>query len=390
MKTIYGQLNSCRLLGSLLVCIMLGLLAAPVWAQDEDTSGVKTVVVDGTGAGADKAKARDEAIVDAQRKAVEQGVGLYLKSDTIVANMELISDVIYRHVDGYVHSYTVNDEHYNADNDLYWVRITAKVRAGKISDDLTDLADRLKVPGNPRIIIAIAPPANDDVRDNAQSTLTARLVEIGFKVLDADQMKTAQAKEALKMLRDGQDEALNAMALQDRADMVIVGGSSYKDPQTVPGNEDNKFCQATLAVRAIRTDTGHIIAATAGKGVGAGQTTDDVIDRALAAASKDWIKKNLPLLVRAIVDPSIECNLNITGCTHEDFMALDAGLAESRFVQSTDLVAFDNEYAQMTVRYLGSVKNLSKDVARINGLHVTVDSVTNRTIRAHIKHHNND
>ncbi len=122
------------------ICLLTGaflwLAVRPLQAQDADSSGLKTVVVQGVGAGEDQAKARDEAIVNAQRKAVEQGVGLYLKSETIVVNLQLLQDTIYRNVVGYVHTYRILQEGYNARKDLYRVTIDAKVRAGQISDDL--------------------------------------------------------------------------------------------------------------------------------------------------------------------------------------------------------------------------------------------------------------
>ena len=374
-----------RLLVSLLACGLLGLLATPLRAQDDD-AGIKTVVVQGVGAGADKAKARDEALVDAQRRAVEQGVGLYLKSETVVANLQLISDDIYRNVKGYVHTYKIVAENYNAEKDLYWVQISAQVRAGQIGDDLDDLWERLKVAGNPRIIVAIEQPELDGGKDQVANTLTGQLVETGFKVLDDQQLTAARDKDALKMLRDGRNDAVIALSLQDRADVVIVGRAAYRDPQPVPGSPADRSCQATLDVRAIRTDTGQVIAATRGKGLGAGPASVNVAETALEGAAKDWLAKNIGLLVKTVVDPCTEFNLNVTGCTHADIVALDEELANSRFIRKTDLVAFDAGFAQMTVQYQGTVKMLSKEITALKSVPIAVESVTARGIRAHISH----
>ena len=59
----------------------------------EDNEESIIVKVEGVGAiqNGNYAKARDEAIWDAQRRAVEKGVGVMLASETVVANAQLLS-----------------------------------------------------------------------------------------------------------------------------------------------------------------------------------------------------------------------------------------------------------------------------------------------------------
>ncbi|MEI6520860.1 MAG: hypothetical protein WCO98_12600, partial [bacterium] len=90
----------------IIIAAIFTLSCCLVFSADADTE-MKTVTAQGVGIGADKAKARDEAIQDAQRKAVEQGVGLYIKSETVVANFTLVSDNIYKEAAGYVHAYNI-------------------------------------------------------------------------------------------------------------------------------------------------------------------------------------------------------------------------------------------------------------------------------------------
>ena len=189
-------------IGMLLLC---GLLAVPGFAQGA-VPAVKTVLAKGTGAGEDRAKARDEALQDAQRRAVEQGVGLFVKSETMVANLTLLSDTIYTKAAGYVRTYKVVQENYNADKSLYWVMIEAEVAAGQIEDDLDTLWERLKLAANPRVIVDITPDAQDE-SGLAGTALTARLVELGFAVYDAAQVQAVKEREALKLLRDGHADA---------------------------------------------------------------------------------------------------------------------------------------------------------------------------------------
>ena len=61
--------------------------------------------------------ARDHAIKDALRKAVEQAVGIFISSETVVENYEVLSDSIYSKAEEYVAEYKVLRE--KEEGDLY-------------------------------------------------------------------------------------------------------------------------------------------------------------------------------------------------------------------------------------------------------------------------------
>jgi hypothetical protein len=79
-----------------------------VFVLSSDTS-IKEVMVEGVSSieGGRKDIARDHAIKDALRKAVEQAVGTFISSETVVENYEVLSDRIYSKAEGYVAEYKV-------------------------------------------------------------------------------------------------------------------------------------------------------------------------------------------------------------------------------------------------------------------------------------------
>src|SRR5689334_7847830 len=85
-----------------LLCLVLAVPA--VRAQD---AGEQTVTAEGMGvpSGGDKAKARDQAIDNALRRAVEQTVGTLIESSTATDNYEVLDDRIYTQARGFVKSY---------------------------------------------------------------------------------------------------------------------------------------------------------------------------------------------------------------------------------------------------------------------------------------------
>ena len=97
--------------------------------------------------------ARDKAIVDAQRKAVEQAVGVLMSSESIVENYDLLSDRILTQSAGYIKSYQVLDE--KKDGNEYRVRIQADIGLGDLKTDVEAIQHLIRQKGNPRMMFLI-------------------------------------------------------------------------------------------------------------------------------------------------------------------------------------------------------------------------------------------
>ena len=123
----------CRhpaLLGAILILLM-GL--APM-AQT-------TVTVTGTAAilNKDATQARDRAIENALRTAVERVVGTMVDSDSLVKDNDLLSDKIYTQTTGYISNYKILSESSDTDSNIYSVKVEASVKEGNLSNDLKSL-----------------------------------------------------------------------------------------------------------------------------------------------------------------------------------------------------------------------------------------------------------
>src|SRR5271165_4790978 len=95
------------------VLMLLGSGAAAGYGQSADDSpdAGNTVTVEGVGAvvGRDLARARDDAMVDAYRRALE-AAGVTVHSRTTVENFQVLIDEITASASGYIQSLTVLDE----------------------------------------------------------------------------------------------------------------------------------------------------------------------------------------------------------------------------------------------------------------------------------------
>jgi hypothetical protein len=106
------------------ILLFMMLLASVSVRADEDAEKRQTVVVTGIGITPDKARQ------NAVRSAVEQVVGAYVKSDTIVQNSTLINDEILSYSGGFVEQTKVLST--KSEDGLYTVQIEAKVVSARI------------------------------------------------------------------------------------------------------------------------------------------------------------------------------------------------------------------------------------------------------------------
>lgn len=118
-----------------MVVLVVQALSLPAIAQE-----LKTVTSEGVAAIQGNARdiARDAAIEDAQKRAVEQAIGILVDSQTRVENYQLINDKILSQTKGYIMRYTVASE--TGDSGLLRVSINAEVAIGRLADDLTGIA----------------------------------------------------------------------------------------------------------------------------------------------------------------------------------------------------------------------------------------------------------
>ncbi|MDE3117745.1 MAG: flagellar assembly protein T N-terminal domain-containing protein, partial [Nitrospirota bacterium] len=132
----------------LLLVTMLGAEAASAQSQSVTAEGTAGIL------GGDQGIARDNAIRDAQRKAVEQAVGTMIASETLVENFQVLRDSIYSKSQGYIQKYDIVKE--GAQKDLYNVTISATVAVGPLKNDLGALGLLMARVGKPRTLFMIA------------------------------------------------------------------------------------------------------------------------------------------------------------------------------------------------------------------------------------------
>ncbi len=245
------------------------LLAGLLWAQ-QPAPQVRQVTATGYGAilAGDKVKAREDAVNDALRKAVEQVVGMVIDANTVSENYMVIEDKIYSRTSGYVQSYHVLSENEQPDNSLE-VTIQAVVKQGDLKSDLQGILTVLKREGMPRMMVLIREENAGSMGmasglNSAENAIMNTMMQYGFPFVDAGTMKSNLNAASVAAAMNGDTQAAAAIARQSGAEVLLIGNARSSVTQLpVMRSSGMKSCNANLNIRAVRADDAVIIATTA-------------------------------------------------------------------------------------------------------------------------------
>ena len=232
--------------------------------------GSEELVAEGAAAiiGDDKGIARDHAIEDAKRKAVEQGVGSVLMSESKVEEFQLVYDKISSKSTGYVSSYRIIDEQQNAG--LYRVTIRAVVRMADLQNDISGILNMVETQGRPRLMVLIrdTKAGTDETDPEMVSDLETMVIDSfvskGFPVVDEEMVRQNLTNDQIKLILSGDNQTAAELGKKIGAEIVVAGKATAteeqkSDPYT---NQVRTVYAMKLNVRTINTRTSEILAAT--------------------------------------------------------------------------------------------------------------------------------
>jgi hypothetical protein len=215
--------------------------------------------------------ARDKAIDDALRKAVEQAVGSLVSSDTLTEQYKVIHDKILAQITGYVQRYKILSE--KPEGEIYRVKIQAEVGRANLMNDLRALGLLHVLAEKPKVMVIMeekvmgvfGTTAFEDV-GQAESTLIQKLLAAGFNVVDPQTVKSNISRDQALRILEGDNNAAAAAGLQYGAQIVVSGKAFSKNAGGRIAGTQLQSLQATLQARVVRTDNAKIIASRSAQG----------------------------------------------------------------------------------------------------------------------------
>jgi len=341
--------------------------------------------------------ARESAIKDAFRRAVEQAIGVLVESETLVKNFELLNDRVYAKSSGYIKTYNIIGE--KIDGDSYRVKIKAIVSIKKLEHDLDDIGLLIKKAGNPRLMLLISEQIHDKPTywwggeginiGVSENTLMSKFMDKGFNFVDR-QVVLAEIKGDPKLSKSlspnlSKDIALK-LASKGAAEVVIIGQAIAKAGTAVAGTSI-RSSQANISVRVINADTGETIASSTTHAAVAHIDPITGSTEALKKASAEMADKLIPQILekwKKRVTGARIIKLIVSGMNYENVKAFKEFLRENmEDIEDIYDRSFKDGIATLDVEVKGSSKELAEFLSnkKFNNGALKVTSYTSNVIK---------
>jgi hypothetical protein len=268
-----------RNLRSALGTILALALAAPV-ASRAQPADVQVQEATGQAAvlGGDKPSAREKAIQDALRQAVQMAVGTQVTSTTEVQDFQTKMDQVLTHSQGYVRKYSITKE--GMDGDVVQVTIRAEVGMGELNKDLMAMGLLMARKNMPRTMVLVAEqnigmaaPAAVWMKSGADGALVSAdlriaenvmldsLSKAGFgQLIDPEIASTKAASIGGITTKIDQQQAKKLGSLTG-AEVILIGQVIATSRGSMGDlGPEWRSCTATINVRAVTTDNGDVLA----------------------------------------------------------------------------------------------------------------------------------
>jgi hypothetical protein len=283
--------------------IMMLLLVLPGFAF----SAEKKVITEGI-----SVTSKADAIRQAQRAAVEEGVGVFIHSETESSNYVLQKDKILAKTSGYVTSYKVIEES-SKQNDFF-VKIEATVSLDKIKDDLMAMKILLESMERPKLMVLIEEDYIDMTKPNmriAETELNSQLAAKGFELVDKAQVEEVKEQNKARQALAGNVDAASSLGLMFGAQYVIIGKAVAQDVGEAIAGTGLRSVQASLQLKVIQSQSGILLGSVVKNGVSAhispltgatvalkntvGKATDGYLVDTITNSFQDYLNNGSPM-----------------------------------------------------------------------------------------------
>jgi len=252
------------------VACLAATLAGPLAAVAEEA--YKTTEATGQGAIADdllaaKAAAKDDAL----RNCVQQVATTFVAAATETDQAQLLSDKIYAHSAGYIRGYKVLED--RQDGTSWLTKLRCEVSEAKLDEDLLAFGIAYRRAGMPRVMTLIAEQSitasqasgwwqgggnASDLRV-MENAFMDRMEKSGFSFIDPEVLSGKVTLEAIGA--DPNVQKAREIGRLAGAEVVIIGRAIAKPFGELPFDTGVLYAaQASVSARAVRTDSGEVIA----------------------------------------------------------------------------------------------------------------------------------
>lgn len=379
-----------------LLAILFSYSQSFAQSQDVTATGVAAVLQ------GDKAIARDTAINDALRKAVEQAVGTMVSSETVVENYQLIRDSILTKSQGYIQNYKVVSE--SPSPELYQVTISATVALGDLKNDLAALGILMQRAQKPRVLFMIAEQnigqefymfwwhGKSEFKGQhydmaaSETALKEEFLNKGFNVVDSSVATGKIEVSNAYKIADLTDAGAISVGRQLGAEVIVKGKALAKEGPRNTGSKVGSYI-ADITASALRVDNGAVLGSARGHGVSRNISEVTGGTEALEKAAREASGKIIDQIIAkwsGEVSGGGLIQLTVRGISeYSDFVKFkDIIQGQIRGVQAIYQRSLEGGTAVLDVEMKGNAQQLSDEIARKNfgGIPVKVIGASANTV----------
>ena len=328
--------------------------------------------------------ARDKAVDNALRNAVEMAVGVMISSRTLVENFQVKLDQILSESKGYINAYEVVSE--EREGDTYRVTIEADVRIGSLKDKIKAINLILSRKSKPRLMILFGQQAQKDFI--AEAAMVKSFLSKGFKLVDSETLRKNREYDRLQTLATDHKAAMK-VGHRYGAEVMIVGSV---ETASIPFKLDTielHSNKATVSAKVIKVDTGDIIATDSDTETIPGMK--DMIKPSIEKASGKLVKR----LMKQILDRwstelanTVTVKLLASGLSSYQDLTRFKDLLTSEVKGVKELIqrSYTRGRVELDVEIEGNTQGLADDIAAMtfNGRPIRILRITQNKLEVRL------
>jgi hypothetical protein len=227
----------------------------------------------------DVAGARDEALIDARRRALEQVAGVRVDAETITRNQMLFDQIVRTQARGLIQAERVLEEGATGDG-RFRARIEAWVKGVEAQDRIDSLVSEVSM----IVVVTEENLGKRQAQPVVENDIISELRAAGYDVRDAAQLQRVLGRDQRAALERGDAAAAREVGLKFLANLLVVGEASTQPSQN---NSGIISAYARVTARIIEAETGRIVGNVSLRAVrGFARSVEIAGENALAEAGK--------------------------------------------------------------------------------------------------------
>lgn len=379
------------LAAALAAAALVALVAASTLLAAPETPVDLWVTATGKAAGADD-KARDEAIAQALRTAVEEACGVFLTAQAKTDDYKAVYDKVIANAVGYVREHKVDKV--TVEQGVTIAKVRARVSTRKFEEDWASITHTVHQENNPRMVVAIVEAIHEaagapsyEVKENGK---VATIVESfflakGISLVDANTAAKTQKRDILLAAIKDDVDAVASLGARFSADVVVVGKAVAKfcKELKIAGQTMYQYT-ASLNVRVVQSDSARVLAVESFGPITVNTMQRGGEDKALDKLANDCAPKLLASVIeawrkRANVSKTVE--LSITGMDFNRWKTFREEASKIRGVQAIRLREITQDVASIDIEYRYDNEGLADRLSELKSVKLKVIEITSNRLR---------